>query len=98
MPVSPALPDCGGHLLVARPRARTRRWGHGPPGGLPFRLGRRHTIARRSWEIGMKVFLSSDIEGTAGIVDWQQVLGPGTEYEMGRRLLLAEVNAAIDGA
>jgi D-amino peptidase len=46
----------------------------------------------------MKVFLSSDIEGTAGIVDWQQVLGPGTEYEMGRRLLLGEVNAAIDGA
>jgi D-amino peptidase len=46
----------------------------------------------------VKVFLSSDIEGTAGIVDWQQVIGPGTEYELGRRLLLAEVNAAIDGA
>jgi D-amino peptidase len=46
----------------------------------------------------VKIFLSSDVEGTAGIVDWQQVLGPGTEYEMGRRLLLGEVNAAIDGA
>jgi D-amino peptidase len=46
----------------------------------------------------VKIFLSSDIEGTAGIVDWQQVLGPGAEYEMGRRLLLGEVNAAIDGA
>jgi D-amino peptidase len=46
----------------------------------------------------VKIFLSSDIEGTAGIVDWQQVLGPGAEYELGRRLLLAEVNAAIDGA
>ncbi|MDX6593802.1 MAG: D-amino peptidase [Gaiellales bacterium] len=45
----------------------------------------------------MKVFLSSDIEGTAGIVDWGQVLGSG-EYEMGRRLLQDEVNAAIDGA
>ncbi len=45
----------------------------------------------------MKIFLSSDIEGTAGIVDWGQVLGSG-EYEMGRRLLLSEVNAAIDGA
>ncbi|MGZ4481927.1 MAG: M55 family metallopeptidase [Gaiellales bacterium] len=45
----------------------------------------------------MKIFLSSDIEGTAGIVDWGQVLGSG-EYEMGRRLLLNEVNAAIDGA
>jgi D-amino peptidase len=46
----------------------------------------------------VKVYLSSDIEGTAGIADWQQVLGPGAEYELGRRLLLNEVNAAIDGA
>jgi len=46
----------------------------------------------------VKVFLSSDIEGTAGIVDWNQVIGPGGEYEMGRRLLQNEVNAAIDGA
>ena len=46
----------------------------------------------------MKVFISTDIEGAAGIVDWQQVRGPGAEYEMGRELLTAEVNAAIDGA
>jgi D-amino peptidase len=46
----------------------------------------------------VKVFLSTDIEGTAGIVDWTQVLGPGAEYEQGRRLLQDEVNAAIDGA
>lgn len=46
----------------------------------------------------MKVFISSDIEGTAGIVDWEQVRGPGAEYEIGRRLLTDEVNAAIDGA
>lgn len=45
----------------------------------------------------MKIFISSDIEGTAGIADWGQVLTSG-EYEMGRRLLLNEVNAAIDGA
>ena len=45
-----------------------------------------------------KVYLSTDIEGTAGIVDWGQVIGPSAEYEVGRRLLLAEVNAAIDGA
>jgi D-amino peptidase len=45
----------------------------------------------------VKIFLSSDIEGTAGIVDWSQVGGPG-DYEMGRRLLQSEVNAAIDGA
>jgi D-amino peptidase len=46
----------------------------------------------------VKIFVSTDIEGTAGIVDWGQVLGPSGEYEMGRRLLLDEVNAAIDGA
>jgi len=46
----------------------------------------------------VRIFLSTDIEGTAGIVDWGQVLGPGAEYELGRRLLLDEVNAAIDGA
>lgn len=46
----------------------------------------------------MKLFISSDIEGTAGIADWQQVRGPGSEYEIGRRLLTGEVNAAIDGA
>jgi D-amino peptidase len=45
----------------------------------------------------LKIFISSDIEGTAGIADWGQVLTSG-EYEMGRRLLLNEVNAAIDGA
>jgi hypothetical protein len=46
----------------------------------------------------MKVFISSDIEGTAGIVDWQQVRASGTDCELGRRLLTDEVNAAIDGA
>jgi D-amino peptidase len=46
----------------------------------------------------VKVFISADIEGTAGIVDWQQVRGPGTEYEVARQLMIDEVNAAIDGA
>ncbi|MDP9235032.1 MAG: M55 family metallopeptidase [Actinomycetota bacterium] len=45
-----------------------------------------------------KLFISSDIEGCAGIVDWQQVLQGGADYEMGRRLLLGEINAAIEGA
>ena len=45
----------------------------------------------------MRVFISSDIEGTAGIVHWEQVLN-GPEYEGGRTLLENEVNAAIDGA
>jgi D-amino peptidase len=46
----------------------------------------------------VKIFLSSDMEGTAGVVDWTQCIGPGAEYEYYRGLLQAEVNAAIDGA
>ncbi len=46
----------------------------------------------------MKVFISFDMEGVSGIVDWSQCRGPGQAYEEGRRLLLGEVNAAIDGA
>src|SRR5262245_24475255 len=45
-----------------------------------------------------KVFLSFDMEGVAGIVDWDQCVGQGAAYEIGRRLTLGEVNAAIDGA
>ena len=46
----------------------------------------------------MKVFISFDMEGVAGITDWSQCRGPGQPYKEGRRLLLGEVNAAIDGA
>jgi D-amino peptidase len=46
----------------------------------------------------MKIFISFDMEGVAGIVDWSQCRPPGQPYEEGRALLLGEVNAAIDGA
>src|SRR5262249_5718865 len=46
----------------------------------------------------MKVFVSSDMEGTAGVVDWDQCVGEGPEAAAGRKLLLDEVNAAIGGA
>jgi D-amino peptidase len=46
----------------------------------------------------MKIFISCDMEGVAGIVDWSQCRAPGQPYEEGRLLLLGEVNAAIDGA
>jgi D-amino peptidase len=46
----------------------------------------------------MKIYLSSDMEGTAGVVDWDHVR-PGTpRYEYFCELLLGEVNAAIEGA
>lgn len=46
----------------------------------------------------MKVYISTDFEGVAGIVDWDQIMVGSHDYEMGRRLLLGELNAAIDGA
>jgi D-amino peptidase len=46
----------------------------------------------------VKVFLSTDMEGTAGVVDWEQCAGDGPAAVAGRQLLLAEVNAAIEGA
>jgi D-amino peptidase len=47
---------------------------------------------------GVKVFVSVDMEGVAGIVDWAQCLAGGDDYAVGRELLVGEVNAAIEGA
>ena len=46
----------------------------------------------------MKVFISTDFEGVAGIVDWDQIMVGSHDYALGRRLLLGELNAAIAGA
>lgn len=46
----------------------------------------------------MRIFISSDMEGTAGIVDWDQVHAGGPRYEYSCELLTGEVNAAIEGA
>jgi D-amino peptidase len=46
----------------------------------------------------VKVYISVDVEGVAGIVDWEQCLAGGDDYALGRDLLLGEVNSAIDGA
>ncbi len=54
--------------------------------------------ARRARIAGVKVYVSVDMEGVAGIVDWAQCLAGGDDYALGRELLLGEVNAAIDGA
>nr|BBH95870.1 peptide ABC transporter substrate-binding protein [Thermogemmatispora argillosa] len=46
----------------------------------------------------MKLFLSTDFEGTSGIVAWEQIIEGQPEYEQGRLLLTHEVNAIITGA
>jgi len=46
----------------------------------------------------VKVFISADMEGTAGITDWEQVREGRPDYNRFRRLMTEEVNAAILGA
>jgi D-amino peptidase len=46
----------------------------------------------------MKVWISCDMEGVAGVSDWSQCLPTGDGYASGCELMLGEVNAAIDGA
>jgi D-amino peptidase len=45
----------------------------------------------------VKVYISVDMEGVAGIAAWEQCLAGGDDYALGRDLLVGEVNAAIDG-
>ncbi|GAA2038432.1 M55 family metallopeptidase [Terrabacter terrae] len=46
----------------------------------------------------MKVYLSFDFEGVAGVVDWAQCREGTAAYDTGCALTLGEVNAAIAGA
>ena len=46
----------------------------------------------------MKIYISADIEGVAGVVSPQQGQPGNPEYERARRLMTEEVSAAIDGA
>lgn len=49
-------------------------------------------------DVGLKVFISADIEGVAGVVSPLQTVLGQPEYELGRRLMTLEVNGAIEGA
>ncbi|AWS42216.1 M55 family metallopeptidase [Streptosporangium sp. 'caverna'] len=46
----------------------------------------------------MKIYISSDMEGTAGVVDWDQCVIGGSQYPYYTELLTGEINAAIEGA
>ena len=45
-----------------------------------------------------KVFISIDMEGISGIVDGSQCGGQTGEYTYGRKLMVGDLNAAIEGA
>ncbi len=46
----------------------------------------------------MKVYISADMEGVSGVVDPEQTDPSRPEYQYARKLMLREVNAAIEGA
>jgi len=47
----------------------------------------------------MKIYLMTDMEGVAGVVNGDDYLAPGARYyEVARELVTGEVNAAIEGA
>ncbi|HWT38598.1 MAG TPA: M55 family metallopeptidase, partial [Paraburkholderia sp.] len=46
----------------------------------------------------MKVLISVDIEGVAGVVNPEQTRAGNGEYERARRWMTLEANAAIEGA
>jgi D-amino peptidase len=46
----------------------------------------------------MKIYITTDLEGVAGILLDSQVMGDSAEYQKARRLLTQETNAAVEGA
>lgn len=46
----------------------------------------------------LKVFISVDMEGITGIVNWEEVSRTGKDYDYFRRIMTQETNAAIEGA
>ncbi|MDC1142518.1 M55 family metallopeptidase [Planctomycetota bacterium] len=46
----------------------------------------------------MKIFISADIEGVTGVVHRDQLMPEGKTYERARKLMTADINAAIEGA
>jgi D-amino peptidase len=47
---------------------------------------------------GLKVFISVDMEGVCGVINWEDVSRDGKDYPLFRRLMTLETNAAIEGA
>src|ERR1700739_4578219 len=61
-------------------------------------LSRPRSIRSEGGHLAMKVFLSADIEGTAGIVHWDEAHRTHSDYAEFHALMTAEVVAACDGA
>lgn len=47
---------------------------------------------------GLKVFISVDMEGICGVINWDETSQGGPDYPLFRKLMTQEANAAIEGA
>ncbi len=47
---------------------------------------------------GLKIYISADMEGVAGVTGREQLSPEGFEYEQFRAFMTAEVNAAVEAA
>jgi len=56
------------------------------------------TVVAHAQEKRMKIYISVDMEGVAGVVTADQLTPQGFEYERFRDFMTKEVNAAIEGA
>ncbi|MBW6502409.1 MAG: M55 family metallopeptidase [Bacteroidales bacterium] len=56
------------------------------------------TVSEVHGQKGLKVFISVDMEGITGVVHSDQVSSGGNDYQMARRWMTEETNAAIQGA
>ena len=46
----------------------------------------------------MKIYIMTDLECVAGVLNFQEWTGPGKPYyELARKFLTMEINAAVDG-
>jgi D-amino peptidase len=46
----------------------------------------------------LKVFISIDMEGVTGVANWEDVSRDGKDYDLFRKTMTLEANAAVEGA
>jgi len=56
-----------------------------------------HALGEKAKQ-GLKVFISVDMEGVSGVIHWDEVSRRGDDYQLFRKLMTEETNAAIEGA
>jgi D-amino peptidase len=64
----------------------------------PVAVGLALVLAASASAQDLKVFISVDMEGITGVVNWEDVSREGKDYGLFRRIMTEETNAAIEGA